>query len=102
MHKKLVILGSGESGTGAAILAKRKGFDVFVSDKGKIKDIYKNKLQEEGITFEEGTHSYDIIFAADEINLTASSREEADKPYFSATISSPLKKLLLATAWPSK
>ena len=67
MNKKLVILGSGESGTGAAILAKRKGFDVFVSDKGKIKDVYKNKLQEEGITFEEGTHSYDIIFAADEI-----------------------------------
>ena len=67
MNKKLVILGSGESGTGAAILAKRKGFDVFVSDKGKIKDVYKNKLQEEGIAFEEETHSYDIIFAADEI-----------------------------------
>jgi UDP-N-acetylmuramoylalanine--D-glutamate ligase len=67
MNKKLVILGSGESGTGAAILAKRKGFDVFVSDKGKIKEVYKNKLTAEGIAFEEGQHSYDIIFAASEI-----------------------------------
>ncbi len=67
MHKKIVILGSGESGTGAAILAKRKGFDVFVSDKGNIKEEYKQKLISEAIAFEEGTHSYDTIFAADEI-----------------------------------
>ena len=67
IKKKLVILGSGESGTGAAILAKRKGFDVFVSDKGKIKEVYKEKLIKEEIAFEEGQHNYDIIFAADEI-----------------------------------
>lgn len=67
MSKRIVILGSGESGTGAAILAKRKGFDVFVSDKGKIKDPYKLKLQEAGVEFEEGTHTYEKIFSADEI-----------------------------------
>ncbi|MGB4928625.1 MAG: UDP-N-acetylmuramoyl-L-alanine--D-glutamate ligase, partial [Chitinophagales bacterium] len=66
-QKKLVIIGSGESGTGAAILAKRKGFNVFVSDKGKIKDVYKEKLIKEGIAFEEGQHNYEILFAADEI-----------------------------------
>lgn len=67
MSKRLVILGSGESGTGAAILAKRKGFNVFVSDKGKIKPEYKLKLENEQIAYEEGNHNYDIIFAADEI-----------------------------------
>ncbi|MBC8172506.1 MAG: UDP-N-acetylmuramoyl-L-alanine--D-glutamate ligase [Chitinophagales bacterium] len=67
MAKKVVILGSGESGTGAAILAKQKGFDVFVSDKGSIKDIYKYKLEREGIDYEEGDHNYEIIFSADEI-----------------------------------
>ncbi|MBC8047631.1 MAG: UDP-N-acetylmuramoyl-L-alanine--D-glutamate ligase [Fimbriimonadaceae bacterium] len=67
MQKKIVIIGSGESGTGAAILAKRKGYDVFVSDKGEIKDIYKNKLIKEGIAFEELNHNYEIIFSADEI-----------------------------------
>ncbi|MFI5170936.1 MAG: UDP-N-acetylmuramoyl-L-alanine--D-glutamate ligase [Chitinophagales bacterium] len=67
MNKRIVILGSGESGTGAAILAKRKGFDVFVSDKGQIKDNYKNKLKAENIDFEEGKHSYDKIFSADQI-----------------------------------
>lgn len=67
MQKKIVILGSGESGTGAAILAKRKGYDVFVSDKAEIKPLYKSKLIKEQIAFEEGSHSYDIIFSADEI-----------------------------------
>ncbi len=60
-------MGSGESGTGAAILAKRKGLDVFVSDKGMIKDVYKQKLIHEDVAFEEGKHSYDLIFNADEI-----------------------------------
>lgn len=67
MQKKIVILGSGESGTGAAILARRKGYDVFVSDKGKIKEIYKKKLEAEKISYEEEQHSYDRIFSADEI-----------------------------------
>lgn len=67
MQKQIVILGSGESGTGAAILAKRKGFDVFVSDKGKIKEEYKTKLIGEGIAFEEGQHTFEKILSADEI-----------------------------------
>lgn len=67
MKKKIVILGSGESGTGAAILAKRKGYDVFVSDKGKIKETYKKKLDAEKISYEEEQHTYDRIFSADEI-----------------------------------
>jgi len=65
MSKKIVILGAGESGTGAALLAKAKGFDVFVSDQGMIKDKYKSELQAESIAFEEGTHSSDKILAAD-------------------------------------
>ena len=51
---RLVILGAGESGVGAAILAKQKGFDVFVSDRGEIKDKYKNSLEEIGVEWEEG------------------------------------------------
>ena len=65
MSKKIVIVGAGESGTGAALLAKVKGFDVFVSDQGTIKDKYKDELQEKGIAFEEGTHSLEKILAAD-------------------------------------
>jgi UDP-N-acetylmuramoylalanine--D-glutamate ligase len=67
MKKKISILGGGESGVGAAILASRKGFDVFLSDKGKIKDQYKKELKENNIDFEEGLHSSDRIFPADEI-----------------------------------
>ncbi|MEZ5014832.1 MAG: UDP-N-acetylmuramoyl-L-alanine--D-glutamate ligase [Chitinophagales bacterium] len=67
MQKRIVILGSGESGTGAAILAQREGFDVFVSDKGTIRDTYKKKLQTAGVAFESGTHSFDKILNADEI-----------------------------------
>ena len=62
-----VILGSGESGTGAALLAKRLGADVFVSDKGPIKDQYKAELDAAGILWEEGQHSMDKILAADEV-----------------------------------
>lgn len=67
MGKRIVILGSGESGTGAAILAQQKGFDVFVSDKGTIRERYKHVLQQHQIPFEEGKHSMDVILAADEI-----------------------------------
>lgn len=67
MPKRIVILGSGESGTGAAILAQQQGFDVFVSDKGTIRDRYKHELSSRHIPFEEGVHSMDIILAADEI-----------------------------------
>lgn len=61
MSKKVTILGSGESGTGAAILAKAKGYEVFVSDQGTIKEHYKSELIKEGIPFEEGVHSVDKI-----------------------------------------
>jgi UDP-N-acetylmuramoylalanine--D-glutamate ligase len=63
----IVILGAGESGTGAAILAVRQGYRPFVSDNGRIKDKYKSMLQQSGIDFEEGKHSEDIIMGADEI-----------------------------------
>lgn len=65
MSKKLVILGGGESGVGSAVLALKQGFDVFLSDKGKLKDKYKQELQVRGIAFEEGAHDEARILAAD-------------------------------------
>ncbi|ACU64377.1 UDP-N-acetylmuramoyl-L-alanine--D-glutamate ligase [Chitinophaga pinensis] len=67
MQKKLIILGAGESGIGAALLGKQQGYDVFVSDGGAIKDIYKQELAVNHIPFEEGRHSWDVILNADEI-----------------------------------
>ncbi len=64
---KIAILGAGESGVGAALLAKAKGFVVFVSDKGPISDKYKYILQENNINFEENHHTESEIFGADEI-----------------------------------
>lgn len=64
MTERVVILGAGESGTGAALLAKAKGYDVFVSDQGQLKDKYKLELQKENIQFEEGTHTLDKILNA--------------------------------------
>lgn len=63
--RKLVILGGGESGIGTAILGKQKGFEVFLSDKGKIKAKYKNVLKQFDINFEEGQHTEVEIFKAD-------------------------------------
>jgi UDP-N-acetylmuramoylalanine--D-glutamate ligase len=63
----IAILGAGESGVGAALLAKAKGLSVFVSDMGSIKPAYKEHLQKENIPFEEGSHSFDKILVADEI-----------------------------------
>ncbi|HEY1040996.1 MAG TPA: UDP-N-acetylmuramoyl-L-alanine--D-glutamate ligase, partial [Bacteroidia bacterium] len=57
MSKRIVILGSGESGLGSAVLAQAKGFDVFVSDKGAIKEKYKQQLNEYNIPFEELQHT---------------------------------------------
>lgn len=62
---KIAILGGGESGVGAAYLAKKKGFEVFLSDKGSITDDYKNRLQEIGVAFEEGSHDEARILSAD-------------------------------------
>jgi UDP-N-acetylmuramoylalanine--D-glutamate ligase len=67
MSERIVILGAAESGAGAAVLALQKGFDVFVSDAGKIAEKYKSLLTKYGIAFEEGKHSEEKILNADEI-----------------------------------
>ncbi len=67
MSKRIVILGAGESGSGAAILAKEKGFDVFVSDCGTITEPYRALLNQNGITWEDGQHTEDLILNADEV-----------------------------------
>ena len=67
MSKKLVILGAGESGIGTALLGIRHGWAVFVSDMGKIKDKFRDELEENGIKFEENGHSEDIILQADTV-----------------------------------
>lgn len=64
MKEKIVILGAGESGTGAALLAKAKGYDVFVSDSGAVKDKYKKELTSSDIAFEEGGHTDEKILDA--------------------------------------
>lgn len=64
---RIVVLGGGESGVGAAVLAKVKGFDVFLSDNGKITDNYVSMLQEWNIPFEQGGHSESLICNADEV-----------------------------------
>ena len=65
--KRIVILGAGESGAGAAVLAKKKGFDVFVSDMSKINDKYKKMLDDHNIEWEEGHHTEEKILNASEI-----------------------------------
>ncbi|MCB9345198.1 MAG: UDP-N-acetylmuramoyl-L-alanine--D-glutamate ligase [Lewinellaceae bacterium] len=67
MKKRIVILGSGESGTGAALLAQHLGYDVFVSDKGPIKEQYKQELNVHGIAWEENQHSMDKILTASQV-----------------------------------
>ena len=63
--KRIVVLGAGESGVGTAILAKKLGMDVFVSDKSKIKNAYKQVLQEYEVVFEEEQHTENLIYNAD-------------------------------------
>ncbi len=64
---RLVVLGAAESGVGAAVLAQQKGYDVFVSDMGTIKDRYKAELDRRGIAWEEGKHTPELLLNADEI-----------------------------------
>lgn len=64
---RVVILGAGESGAGAAVLAQKKGFDTFISDMSLIKDKYKAMLNERGIQWEEGKHTEELILNADEV-----------------------------------
>ena len=66
-RERIVILGAGESGTGAAILARQKGFDVFVSDAGKIKPFYRDLLDEYQVLYESGGHSERAILNATEV-----------------------------------
>lgn len=65
--KRIVILGAGESGSGAAILAKEKGFDVFVSDMGTVKEPYRALLNQHNIPWEDGQHTESLILNADEV-----------------------------------
>src|SRR6478736_4182295 len=67
MKKRLVILGGGESGVGAALLAQQQGYDVFVSDGGTIKENYKMELQMNQVEFEENQHTAERILNATEI-----------------------------------
>lgn len=67
MEKELIVLGAGESGTGAALLAKAKGFSVFVSDCGAIKPQYQAELEHAGIEYESGSHSRERIMNALEV-----------------------------------
>lgn len=67
MKKKIVILGAGESGAGSAVLAKKHGYEVFVSDNNTIKDQYRDILNSHKIRWEEGNHSEKEILSADEV-----------------------------------
>jgi UDP-N-acetylmuramoylalanine--D-glutamate ligase len=67
MGGKILILGGGESGTGAAVLAKKKGFRPFLSDSGSLKPLYRNMLREHEIEFEEGGHGKDLFDGTEEI-----------------------------------
>ena len=65
--RRIVVLGAGESGSGAAILAKEKGFDVFVSDFGTISEPYRALLDQNGVAWEDGQHTEALILNADEV-----------------------------------
>jgi UDP-N-acetylmuramoylalanine--D-glutamate ligase len=67
MNRRIVILGGGESGVGAALLAQKNGYDVFLSDTSSLKEIYRDELLQAGIEFEEGKHSQEKILNADEV-----------------------------------
>lgn len=67
MKKRIVILGAGESGVGAALLARQQGYDVFVSDGGPVQEQYKTELEAKSIQFEENQHTMSLILNADEV-----------------------------------
>jgi UDP-N-acetylmuramoylalanine--D-glutamate ligase len=78
MEKRIVILGAGESGAGAAVLAKKQGFEVFVSDYGRIKETYKELLFNYDIEWEEGKHTERLILNADEVIKSPGISEKSD------------------------
>ncbi|MFV0555473.1 MAG: UDP-N-acetylmuramoyl-L-alanine--D-glutamate ligase [Mangrovibacterium sp.] len=67
MSKRIVVLGGGESGAGAAILAKQRGFEVFLSDRSLLAPKYEKMLVEHGIDFEQGAHTEELVLSADEV-----------------------------------
>src|SRR5438552_5938212 len=67
MSKRMVILGGGESGVGAALLAKQQGYEIFLSDESSLKEVYRNELKTAGIEFEESRHTEEKVLNADEI-----------------------------------
>ena len=78
MSKRFVILGGGESGVGAALLAKQQGYDVFVSDGSSLKENYRNDLRQAGIEFEEGEHDEARVLLADEVMKSPGIPEKND------------------------
>lgn len=76
-RRRIVVLGAAESGAGAAVLAKKQGFDVFVSDMGMIKDRYKKMLDDHDIEWEEGQHTEGKILSADEVIKSPGIPDEA-------------------------
>jgi UDP-N-acetylmuramoylalanine--D-glutamate ligase len=78
MKERVVILGGGESGTGAALLAKAKGYDVFVSDQGQLKEKYMQELRANGIEFEHGLHTENKILNASLIIKSPGIPEKAE------------------------
>lgn len=77
MGKRFVILGGGESGAGAALLAKQQGYEVFLSDGSSLKNEYRNELLQAGIEFEEGMHTESKILDADEVMKSPGIPEKA-------------------------
>ena len=75
--KRIVVLGAAESGVGAAALAKVKGFKVFVSDMGRIKENYKEVLREYDVPWEEGRHTEELILNANEVVKSPGIPEDA-------------------------
>ncbi len=78
MSKKIVILGAGESGTGCAVLAKKLGYEVLVSDAGKIKEKYQEELKSIGVKWEENQHSTEEILSADLVIKSPGIPDKAD------------------------
>ena len=78
MNKRLSILGGGESGVGAALLAKQQGYDVFVSDGAALKENYRKELLDHGIVFEEGHHTVEKILGSDEVMKSPGIPEKND------------------------
>ena len=78
MSKRFVILGGGESGVGAALLAKKNGYEVFLSDGSSLKDDYRSELKSAGIEFEEGRHTDDRILNAAEVMKSPGIPEKAE------------------------